>query len=100
MKAGRFGVSRKFRRIASSKIWFEGFIKTQNVNVKIKGVTPLLMHADNIEWADSMDEWNREPGNKATSKAGDDRTPAWRWLGCLNHDSEIVTIPSEYIMRC
>ena len=72
----------------------------QNVHVKIKGLTPLLMHADNIEWADAMDEWNREPGNKATSKAGDDRTPAWRWLGSLNHDGQIVTIPSEYIMRC
>jgi hypothetical protein len=72
----------------------------QNVHVKIKGLTPLLMHADNIEWADAMDEWNREPGNKATSKAGDDRTPAWRWLGSLNHDGQIITIPSEYIMRC
>lgn len=72
----------------------------QNVHVKIKGLTPLLMHADNIEWADQMDEWNKEPGNKATSKAGDDRTPAWRWLGSLNHDGNIITIPSEYIMRC
>lgn len=72
----------------------------QNVHVKIKGLTPLLMHADNIEWADAMDEWNREPGNKASSRAGDDRTPAWRWLGSLNHDGNIVTVPSEYIMRC
>jgi hypothetical protein len=72
----------------------------KTVHVKIKGLTPLLMHADNIEWADSMDEWRNDPANKAKSKAGDDRTPAWRWLGSLNTDGEIVTIPSEYIMRC
>ncbi len=72
----------------------------QNVLVKIKGLTPLLMHADNIEWADAMEEWRSDPGNKALSKAGDDRTPAWRWIGSLNTDGQIVTIPSEYIMRC
>lgn len=72
----------------------------QNVHVKIKGLTPLLMHADNIEWADAMDEWRKDPENKAKSKAGDDRTPAFRWIGCLNTDGAIVTIPSEYIMRC
>lgn len=68
--------------------------------VKITGTMPLLMHADNIEWADAMEEWKNDPKNKKTSKAGDDRTPPWRWIGCLNHDGKVVTIPSEYIMRC
>jgi len=72
----------------------------QNVHVKIKGLTPLLMHADNIEWSDAMEEWRKEPENRAKSKAGDDRTPAFRWMGALNTDGKIVTIPSEYIMRC
>lgn len=71
-----------------------------NVHVKIKGLTPLLMHADNIEWADMMEEWRKDPSNKAMSKAGDDRTPPFRWIGSLNTDGQIVTIPSEYIMRC
>jgi len=64
---------------------------------------PLLMHADNIEWADQMEEWKNNPANKAKSKAGDDRTPPWRWIGCLNFDEPntgVVTIPSEYIMSC
>ncbi len=47
-----------------------------------------------------MEEWGKDPANRGMSKAGDDRTPAWRWLGCLNHDEKIVTIPSEYIMAC
>lgn len=60
------------------------------------------MHADNIDWADRMELWKSKSENKAKSKAGDDRTPPWRWLGCLNSDNPktgIVTIPSEYIMR-
>lgn len=70
--------------------------------VKLTGRTPLLMHADNIDWADKMEAWKNRPDNKNKSKAGDDRTPPWRWLGYLNFDDwegGIVTIPSEYIMR-
>lgn len=71
-------------------------------SVTLTGTMPILMHADNIDWADSMEAWKNNPKNKAASKAGDDRTPAWRWIGCLNYDNPtdgVVTIPSEYIMR-
>lgn len=67
--------------------------------VKLIGKTPLLMHHDNIEWSDFMDEWKSDPANKKTSKAGDDRTPAWRWIGCVYHDGETVGIPAANIMR-
>lgn len=75
----------------------------KTVTVTLTGKMPILMHADNIDWADRMEDWKNTPSNKAKSKAGDDRTPPWRWLGCLNYDDPktgIVTIPSEYIMRC
>lgn len=68
-------------------------------NVTITGKTPLLMHYDNIEWADFMDEWKDNPANKKDSKAGDDRTPSWRWLGCVYHDGNVLGIPSANIMR-
>lgn len=74
----------------------------KTVSVTLNGTTGILMHADSIDWADLMDDWKNNPKNKAMSKAGDDRTPPWRWLGCLNYDDPntgIVTIPSEYIMR-
>lgn len=74
----------------------------RTVKVQLDGLTPLLMHADNIEWSDAMEAWKNDPKHKAESKAGDDRTPPWRWIGCLNYDdpqSGVVTIPSEYIMR-
>jgi hypothetical protein len=69
-------------------------------NVTITGKTPLLMHHDNIEWADFMDEWKNNPENKKGSKAGDDRSPAWRWLGCAYHDGEKLAIPQANIMKC
>lgn len=68
--------------------------------VELTGKTPLLMHHDNIEWADFMDAWKNDPANKKSSKAGDDRSPAWRWIGCCYHDAEHLAIPQANIMRC
>jgi len=73
-----------------------GIIEAQ---VEIIGSTPLLMHADNIEWSDRMEAWKNDPKNRKFCRPGDDRTPPWMWIGCLNHDGRILTIPSEYIMR-
>lgn len=68
-------------------------------NVTITGKTPLLMHHDNIEWADFMEEWKSDPANKKGSKAGDDRSPAWRWLGCVYNDGKTIVIPQANIMK-
>jgi hypothetical protein len=68
-------------------------------NIEITGKTPLLMHQDNINWADYMDEWKNNPDNKKKSKAGDDRTPAWRWIGCVYHDNNFIGIPQDNIMK-
>lgn len=67
--------------------------------VTLTGKTALLMHHDNIEWADFMEEWKADPANKKGSKAGDDRSPAWRWLGCCYHDGKNLCIPQANIMR-
>lgn len=73
---------------------------TRTYQVTLKGKTPLLMHWDNIEWADQMDEWKDSAENKKGSKAGDDRSPAWRWLGCVYHDENQIVMPSDNISRC
>ncbi|MBT3042230.1 MAG: hypothetical protein KME67_05150 [Candidatus Thiodiazotropha sp. (ex Codakia orbicularis)] len=67
--------------------------------VTLTGKTPLLMHQDNIEWADFMSEWINNPENKKASKAGDDRTPAWRWIGAAYHDGNLLGLPQGNIMR-
>lgn len=68
--------------------------------VTITGKTPILMHADNISWTDEMAAWKDDAENKKTSKAGDDRSPAFRWLGSLYHDGKVVAIPSDNLMTC
>lgn len=70
----------------------------QDYIVTLTGKTPLLMHADSIEWADEMDRW-KSNANKKGSRAGDDRSPAYRWLGCLYHDGTNVGVPNDNLMR-
>src|SRR5690606_31225901 len=74
--------------------------KMRTYQVTITGKTPLLMHWDNIEWADRMAAWKDDPKNQKLSKAGEDRTPAWRWIGSMYHDDDKVSMPSDNLMRC
>lgn len=48
---------------------------------QLTGITPILLHADDVEWSDTVTEWIKDPDNKNKSKAGDDRTPPWTWWG-------------------
>jgi hypothetical protein len=68
--------------------------------ITITGLSDLLFHADNIEWADQMQRWREDPANKAKSVRGDDRSPACTWIGSLYHDGEHIAIPSDNLMRC
>lgn len=67
--------------------------------VTLTGVQPLLMHHDDIDWADQMEAWKLDTDNKKNSKAGDDRTPAYRWIGSLYRNDEIIVMPTPNIMR-
>jgi hypothetical protein len=66
--------------------------------VSITGANPLLLHHDNIPWAGVMQQWGTDPANKGKSVAGDDRTPAHRWIGCLYHEAGRLIIPSDNLM--
>lgn len=68
--------------------------------VELTGRTPLIMHQDNVDWADYMEEWKNDPANKKGSKAGDDRSPSWRWIGYCYHDGKVLAVPQANIMRC
>ena len=73
-------------------------MKARIYKVELTGVTPLLMHNDNLEWAGAMQEWAKDPANKKGSTAGDDRSPAFRWIGNLYTDRGLVVLPSDNIM--
>lgn len=68
---------------------------------KMIGKTPLLLHQDNIEFGDEIEAWRLAAENqkKAGKKKGDDRSPAWTWLGYLPFDPDTgeAAIPAHYL---
>jgi hypothetical protein len=66
--------------------------------VTLKGISPLLLHADNLPFSEKIKAWNKAPENKALSIAGDDRTPAWTWIGCLYHDGNVLGVHADCVM--
>lgn len=75
-------------------------VAIKTYKVELEGQTPLLMHRDDIDWADRMKKWETDPGNKALSVRGDDRSPAWRWIGYCYHDGETLCMSSDNLSRC
>ena len=71
-----------------------------NVQFTLTGEMPLLMHQDDVEASDVLDAWRKAPENKNSSKAGDDRSPAWTWQTYCYSDGEHLTIPSQNLMVC
>lgn len=70
----------------------------REIKVTLEGLSPLLMHKDDPGFADRMKAWQINPENKGLSKAGDDRTPAWTWIGGVYHDATHLGIPSDNLM--
>lgn len=73
-------------------------MKARTYSVALTGETPLLMHNDNLQWAELMKRWAMDPANKKTSTAGDDRSPAWRWMGNPYIEGGVIAIPSDNLM--
>ncbi len=62
------------------------------------GLTDLLMHADDILFAEAIKAWHEDPANRGKRVAGDDRSPAWTWTGYLYHNEEVIGMPADNIM--
>lgn len=61
----------------------------------LTGETPLLMHADNIDFADELAAWRTDTKNKNKTVRGDDRSPAWTWIGGVYMSDTHVAMPSD-----
>lgn len=70
----------------------------RSYQVNLEGVTPLLMHRDNLEFKAIVERWQRDPANRDKSVPGDDRSPAWNWIGSLYHDGKRVALPTDCVM--
>lgn len=73
-------------------------MKTDTYRVTLEGQSPLLLHANDLAWRGQLERWTADPENKRKSKAGDDRTPAWKWVGHCYHDGQHVGMPSDNLM--
>lgn len=64
----------------------------------LTGITPFLMHSNNIEARDAIEAERKKLKN---SKAGDDRYPAHSWKAYLyfSDDGE-VCVPTENLLAC
>lgn len=70
----------------------------QQYRLTFSGLTPLLMHADNLSFGEKIAAWRKDPANKEHSVSGDDRSPAWTWIGYAYHDGNVLGIPGDNIM--
>jgi hypothetical protein len=69
----------------------------------LTGRTALLMHSDDVTWADEIDAWRLDSANakKKGEKSGDDRRPAWTWLGYTYRDGGgLMVIPGASLTSC
>lgn len=66
------------------------------------GITPLIMHWDNIDWADQIGDKRTEvkAKDKANFSAGDDRCPPDTWKGSLYNDDVHIALPSDNLRTC
>lgn len=66
--------------------------------VALEGTTPMLHHQDNLIFGEKVKSWQKDPANKEHSISGDDRSPAWTWVGYLYHDRKHIGIPADNLM--
>lgn len=71
-------------------------------NVELKGLSPLIMHWDNIDWADQVSEKRTEikENDKANFAAGDDRCPTDTWKGYIYNDGQLIGLPTDNLQAC
>ncbi len=68
----------------------------ERYQIILEGETPLLMHRDNIQFSERVRAWQQE--NRSLSVAGDDRTPAWSWIGSLYDGGKHVGLNADNVM--
>lgn len=66
--------------------------------VELTGVMPILLHGDNLDWRAALTAWRSHPDNKGKSVPGDDRSPAWSWVGGVYHDGQVLGVSSDNLM--
>lgn len=66
--------------------------------ITLTGQRDLLLHHDNIGFCERVKTWQKVNKNDPKSVPGDDRSPAWTWIGYLYHDKKQLVIPADNLM--
>ena len=66
----------------------------------LKSISPLLLHADDVELSDQVKAWRVAPDNKQISVPGDDRSPPWTWMTYCYTNGTHITVPSDNLSAC
>lgn len=72
----------------------------RQIKVRLTGRSPLIMHKDNITFQERVEKYNKLPKSEKSTKdkKGDDRSPAWTWIGSLYRSGNTVGIPADNLM--
>ena len=70
------------------------------ISFRLTGLSPFLAHRDDVDAADALSAWRKDPANKTMSVAGDDRYPPWTWSTYLLQDGDKLIMPHEYVAAC
>lgn len=55
-------------------------------NVKLTGLDTMLWNRDNFRFDAEVSKWQKGPSGRDCPR-GDDRFPAWKWIGKIYHDA-------------
>lgn len=62
--------------------------------VELEGTAEMFFHWDDVEWGDEIAKARLQAKKDKTSVAGDDRSPAFTWMGyCYRDDAGLIAIP-------
>ncbi|MEK6675593.1 MAG: hypothetical protein AABZ47_08065 [Planctomycetota bacterium] len=67
----------------------------------LTGISPLLMHADEVQWSDQMSAERSaiKQKDKTAFSAGDDRCPPHTWKGYLYQCGGFVSVPTDNLRK-
>lgn len=68
-------------------------MKEKSYLVTLRGATEMILHADHVEWADVLMKARLRARKDKTGVPGDDRSPAFTWLGYVYFDGADIAIP-------